>query len=98
MTNILKQLFIAEGRREEIKAITLQALELAIKKYEEYFEGDAAEKARKAFDAANFELTKRSMTDLLSDAGIVPASEVAQFIISQSFKLDAAMDKAKLAA
>lgn len=95
---LLKDLMLEANRREEIKAITMQALDLAIEKYDEYFEGDTAEKARAAFSKVNRELTKRDMTDILSDVGITPASEVAQFIISQSFKLDNDATKAKMAA
>lgn len=95
---LITQLNEVANRNDEIQAITMKALELAITKYDDFFEGDSADKARKAFGAVKRELTKRDMTNLLQDAGVIPASEVAQFIITQSFKLDAEAHKAKMAA
>jgi hypothetical protein len=96
--DLITQLNEAANRNEEIQAITLQAFELAVKKYTEYFEDGVAEKARKEFTAVKRELTKRDMTNILQDAGVIPASEVAQYIITQSFKLDSEATKAKMAA
>lgn len=77
------------NRNDQLKAAFTQALEDTIAKHAKHFDGDAADKVRAAL-ITKFDVNrnKSQITTILSDLGVGNSNEVAQFLLTQTNKLD----------
>lgn len=79
---------LSEVVNNPLKDAFTQALEVTIKKYEEHFDGDKADKARDAlvgkFDA---NMNKLQITQVLTDLGVGNARDIAQTLLNQTNRL-----------
>jgi hypothetical protein len=98
---LIKQLNEALSRNDQLKAAFSKALDAAVAKYADDFDGDKADKAREALlTKFNPNLTKGEMTAMLKNLGIgkegtMTSDQIVQFMLNQANRFDAEMSRAK---